>query len=59
VAALTVLGLRQGLARLPGEVSPWIILLSGGASLLIVYGALLAGLFWRSYKQREGFFHWK
>lgn len=59
VAALSALGVRQGLVRLAGEVSPWIILLSGGFSLLIVYGAILAGWFWRPLKKREGYFHWK
>ena len=58
-AALAAVGIRQFVAGLPSGASPWIIILSGGLALLLVYGVFLAGLFWRPLQNREGFFRWK
>lgn len=58
-AALAATGIRHALANVQIDGSPWMILMSGGITLLVVYGAFLAGFYWRPLKQREGFFHWK
>ena len=58
IAALVAFGVRQAVSLQTG-ISPWLILISGGCALLLVYGASLVGLFWRPLRQREGFFHWK
>lgn len=59
VAALAAIAIRQALANVQIGGSPWMILMSGGFTLLVVYGAFLAGFYWRPLKHREGFFHWK
>jgi len=59
LAGLATFGALQGLANLQAEPSPWFILLVGGLTLLLLYGAFLAGLLRRPLQDEERLFHWK
>lgn len=55
LAALAAVILQAGANRLQPGLSPWLILLFGGVTLLLVYGGFLAGILRHPLQGKEGY----